>query len=666
MNTKHLTNRGLRRALVNLVSILVVLALVFPVTGSVTAQEPSLYIRAHPVWDSVDAWFWPQDATLHLSIDDPNTEGSPDLEMDMPGEVDPNIGSVWFEFAGVYDLKPGDLVTITDGVTTRSLIVSILSIEAVDVQLETVSGVVEPGTEVRLPISNNELFVTGDSEGYWFADFTQIGFDLTPGTMVIAEVFDEDGDNSSFEWYISNPHFTVFPEWEWFDGLDWPDGAIVSIGVEGISECSLERESWGGFFNGNFGEGCDLVVGDEVTFTDGETTRTHTVQNLAITKVNQEDDTIKGVASAGAEVHVWPHATGQEQVVIANPQGKWDVDFTGIYDLMTGDDGRAEIRDELGNATAVDWYIPKSRIVASITEDWFYLQEFSSNEILDFTVYEAQGEKPIWKGTATTDGSGFAWIDAEDRWNLEPGNYLLVRDGQNTKDLIIEGFTFDVFDLSQGLLQGTVPGEEGRHVWAGIGFENDGWSMDVFTDADGNWVADFGQPVPADYWWVAAQIFDDDGDASELRPERIVDLWVAAFTSDVMTWSEGNHSYFIEGSFSIPEPGGGETSDPIYFTVSSDAPWYDGNVLLRFLALRARVGDECPAIDPVIRPDQNTLFHYGWVTGPMTYQEAAAHFDTLTVTANWDTGMSTELVRHEIFPWSSVDWNQYLCSATAP
>jgi hypothetical protein len=31
-------------------------------------------------------------------------------------------------------------------------------------------------------------------------------------------------------------------------------------------------------------------------------------------------------------------------------------------------------------------------------------------------------------------------------------------------------------------------------------------------------MADFGQPVPSDYQWVAAQIFDDDGDASEVRP----------------------------------------------------------------------------------------------------------------------------------------------------
>ena len=62
-----------------------------------------------------------------------------------------------------------------------------------------------------------------------------------------------------------------------------------------------------------------------------------------------------------------------------------------------------------------------------------------------------------------------------------------------------------------------------RQVWVGIGFENDGWSMEVFTDAQGGWSADFDAPVPGDYRWVAAQVFDEDGDASEVRPSEIIE-----------------------------------------------------------------------------------------------------------------------------------------------
>jgi len=673
------------------------------VDWSVPPPPPSSWLRAHPKWESVDGWYWPLGAELHLTIEDPNTEKSPDLEMSKIVDVvtnPPENNTVWFDFAGTYDLKPGDLVTMTDSVTTHSLIVSTLSIDAADVEANIITGIAEPGAVIRLPVPG-EVFTTANDDGQWKANFGEAGFDLVAGTTFIAELYDDDGDLTSFELYIPNPRFdvrantdrvegwewtigetvtlevggktftktvdpapwdpnqslvefdltgeydiqpgdvvtlsnkteempatitktttvtaltitsinvetdivsgvalpgshidlwvstppdwhnyyrhvtadeygnwsanfsvvgtgddeqetvdivgdvwidsqqpefdddgdktmygqtvprfVVFPEWEWFDGLSWPDGAEVVITVEDKPECTVTKESWDGFFNGNFGEGCNVEIGDTVTFTDGVTPLTHTVQNLAITKVNYEDDMVKGVADAGTEIYVWPHATGQQQMVTANPKGKWNVGFTGIYDLMPGDGGRAEIRDDTGNATAVDWYIPKPRIVASITEDWFYMQEFAPNMTVNFTVYKARDKKPIWKGTATTDGSGFAWIDAEGRWNLEPGNYLVVKDGQNTKDLVIEGFTFDVFNLSNGQLSGTAP--SGRNVWVGIGWQDqDAWTMNVTTDeTTGSWIADFEKPVPGNYWWVAAQIFDDDGDASELRPTRILE-----------------------------------------------------------------------------------------------------------------------------------------------
>ena len=372
---------------------------------------------------------------------------------------------------------------------------------------------------------------------------------------------------------------------------------------------------------------------------------------------------IKGIADVRAEVHVWPHATGQEQLVIASPKGKWNVDFGGIFDLAPGECGRSEIRDEIGNATAVDWCVSNPRIVASITEDWFYVNEFAPNTELDFAVYASQGGALIWEGTtAATDGSGFVWVDAEGRWDLEPGNYLVVSDGTFTKDLVIEGFTFDVFDLTQGLLQGTAPGQEGRHGWVGIGLENDGWSMDVYTDSAGNWAAAFDAPVPSDYQWVAAQIFDDDGDASELRPQRILDFWFAAYTYDppLGYWSEGTHTYHYEAEWD----NGSEITDPISFGVSEGAPSYEGFALLRPFAVR--VGPECQAID-AIHPDQLTRFLSVYVTDDaMTYSEALTFFGSLTARAVWDSEESAELMRQEIIPFRSDDWFQYVCTFTSP
>lgn len=163
------------------------------------------WLRAHPVWDAVDGWSWPETATLRLTIDDPATAAAPDFEMQMPGTINPDLGSVWFEFTGVYDLKAGDEVTMSDGVSTRHLTVSALAINAVDAGADTLSGRAAAGTVVRLPAPpppDKALFVTADNTGQWQADFHDIGFDLAPGMMVIAEEHEADGDLTSFEWPI--------------------------------------------------------------------------------------------------------------------------------------------------------------------------------------------------------------------------------------------------------------------------------------------------------------------------------------------------------------------------------------------------------------------------------------------------------------------------------
>ena len=95
-----------------------------------------------------------------------------------------------------------------------------------------------------------------------------------------------------------------------------------------------------------------------VTVTDGMAPRIHTVQNLTITGVDAEANTVTGLADAYTDVYVWPHATGDQLLATAGDTGAWLVDLSGIFDLVPGECGRSEIRDEVGNATAVDWCGP--------------------------------------------------------------------------------------------------------------------------------------------------------------------------------------------------------------------------------------------------------------------------------------------------------------------
>ena len=110
----------------------------------------------------------------------------------------------------------------------------------------------------------------------------------------------------------------------------------------------------------NFWELYDLKPGDVVSLSDGLIDRTYTVEDLAVTSVDMEVDTISGTAEVGAVVHVWPHAFPEYELQpTTGEDGTWQADFAAVgLDLLEGMCGRAEIRDEMGNSTAVDWCTP--------------------------------------------------------------------------------------------------------------------------------------------------------------------------------------------------------------------------------------------------------------------------------------------------------------------
>jgi hypothetical protein len=119
--------------------------------------------------------------------------------------------------------------------------------------------------------------------------------------------------------------------------------------------------------------------------------------------------------------------------------------------------------------------------------------------------------------------------------------------------------------------------------------------------------------------------------------------WLKFFYYDLPAgaWAEGPHTYQFDVIWTEPSPG--STVSEGEFTVSADAPVYGGRVLLRSFYELAFGPPNCEQVD-VIHPDQLTRFHIGWRTDePMTYQEAQAHFKSMTVTATADGGPSVPL-----------------------
>jgi hypothetical protein len=181
-------------------------------------RVPNPWFTAFPP-GVVEGWNWPLGSAIHLTIDDPNTEDSPDFERfgtSILTPWDPDSGGtwLWIEFPGEYDMKPGDLVTLSDGVTERNHIGKNLSITSVDETENTVTGFSDGYETVSLwsweDPQGGRLEVVADDSGQWLADFDDVGFDLLPGYHVRAEVWDGVND-TAVDWAIPDPLLMVLP-----------------------------------------------------------------------------------------------------------------------------------------------------------------------------------------------------------------------------------------------------------------------------------------------------------------------------------------------------------------------------------------------------------------------------------------------------------------------
>ncbi len=512
MNTFISAIRKRRWIVAAILSFLGVLIIVFSVTLKVQAQEHNPWFTVFPEQGVVEGWDWPLDTVIHMTIEDPSTEVSPDFERDGTMVLtpwDPESGAtwLWIDFADAFTTKPGDVVTLSllDGDMERTHEVQKLSISYIDPNENTVFGTANDGKVVTLwswEDPEGRRIETDGSED-WRVDFDDIGFDIEPGYHVRAEVWDADGNDTAVDRDVTNPRFTVFPEWEWFDGLDWPDEALVSITVadkdgNNKPECETVKESWDYFFNGNFGEGCDVEVGDMVTFTDGTTTREHTVQNLAVTNVIHEDDTIKGIADPGAEVYVWPHATGQELLANAKtmgqPMGKWNADFSGLFDLVPGECGRSEIRDDFANSTAVDWCVPSTRF--TVWPKWNYLEGYEW-PVRDEVSISVAGKEQACSTEATPTfpewdpSNSFFSVNFPEGCTLGAGDFVTLSSEMFSFTHQIQELTITNVDLEYDTVEGTAvfdPEQYILHTWI---HDVDGSYMQLSAEG-GTWLADFG------------------------------------------------------------------------------------------------------------------------------------------------------------------------------
>ena len=294
---------------------------------------------------------------------------------------------------GVFDIQPGHIVSVSSADYEKALEVVLVTIDVVDLDAETVSGSTPGGQNVDVGIQTWEgEGGAGRSTGgatEWILDFAtepEPGAgtaDLDLGTIVITDVWDDDGDASAINYYVPNPTFSVehpFDVWSNQDWQFWPLGTSVEITSDVDDDPGNGNESftrtvateshgeapWEVGFGTNL-EPDEFAPGDFVHVTIADTTKTVYVVDLAIDNIDPDIDLVLGhVRDAGGaplegvqvEVGAWNEDGGAQRSVPTDATGYWQADFSvpgaedyeqDTLDIREGTELNAQVFDEDGD-----------------------------------------------------------------------------------------------------------------------------------------------------------------------------------------------------------------------------------------------------------------------------------------------------------------------------
>jgi uncharacterized repeat protein (TIGR01451 family) len=436
------------------------------------------------------------------------------------------------------DLAPGMEITVSDGSSTKVLLLADLSIDQVNPGTDTVSGTAPPGAQVNVGVNNPpsgggaNLTVIADTSGAWTADFTGT-FDITGGTNANASVRDEDGDSTFVN--KSTPTISGDLSCNSVNGNGFAPSSSVSVvvkdapgGATVYSNPSVPTDGIGNF-NLFCGFGPDLVPGMEITVSDGPTTRVLVLADLSIDAVNLGADTVSGTAPSGAEVQVGvnnpPGPGGADLTVIADTSGAWTADFTGTLDITGGTHATASVRDGDGDSTFVNKSPPT--IDGDITDDGIGGGGFAENSTVTVEVRSTPGGSLLFGDNTPTDGDGnFGLCCGTDAGlpDLVPGMEITVSDGPATKVLVLADLTIDAVDPSTDVVSGTAPANSSLFVGVNNPPGPGGAGLNTTSDGTGSWSVDFTGTFDIDaLTHTDVHVLDEDGDATSAqeRPPTI-------------------------------------------------------------------------------------------------------------------------------------------------
>ena len=558
------------------------------------AQEPAPNpnITAAPSNDWISGDEWPIGAQVTITIDDPSTPQSPDFTTTQTA-----IGGR-FQYWSSYNFSPGFTVTLSDGITTKSLVVSPVQVTSIDTVNDRITGVTSPNREMWVIVNKVVIQIQSDSDGNWMADFTgKTDLQLNKGGGI--KVFDDDGDVTHGE--VPNPYIEAPIDGQWLHARDWLLDTIVTLTIDRPSTPqspdytdtkTIGPAGWNPEITAaefDLKEIYPFQVGDVITISGGTITKTFTVVNIAVTNINPVADTISGTTAPGMEIEmeIWTRDAPYRKVT-ADGDGQWTADFSvpwneqGTYDLLPRLSGMSMLKDEDGDFTFVEWRVPNPNLEVWVTQDRISANEWSLNHVLTLTI-DRPGTPltPDYTTTQTAEPADWnpnviaAVFDLNGIFHYQVGDLITVSDGVITRTHTVLYVTVTEIDPEAETISGiSDPGAEIQVIIYG---QSDNPYRDITVDGTGQWTIDFSVPWNGQNTYDltsdmngAALRYDDDGDAS--RADWPIPDLIPTFSVSPDDDNVGGNYWPLDSTITIEIDNPITLANPDYITATTVNP----------------------------------------------------------------------------------------------
>ena len=156
--------------------LLSITALLFSPISSFAMEGDEKHIVAHAQYDptvqdhyqdQIAGSSWDIGSWVTLEIDDPSNGPGVDYSAGQTAKEKEAEGITADFLLGEFDLKPGHIITMSDGTTTRTHVVQPQEITSIDVESDTITGTAPEGSEVLVWFENpgfHELIVEANED----------------------------------------------------------------------------------------------------------------------------------------------------------------------------------------------------------------------------------------------------------------------------------------------------------------------------------------------------------------------------------------------------------------------------------------------------------------------------------------------------------------------